>query len=249
MNSRPYYKTKKCVLYQRDNLELLKSLPDNYVDLVYIDPPFSVGKDFKTTKGEFAFSDKFTLEELIGYLIPRIKEMHRILKNTGSFYLHGDCRFIPYLRIECDKIFGIDNFRNEIIWKYGLGGSSNKQFAKKHDTILFYSKSKKYTFNLQFEDATSNRMKGKQKKMIDVWDIPNINNMAKERLDYPTQKPIELLHNIISASSNKGDIVIDCFMGSGTTGEVSLKLGRKFIGCDIGDRACQISKERLKKIS
>ena len=175
--------------------------------------------------------------------------MYRVLKDTGSFYIHGDNRFIPYIRIECDKIFDIKNFRNEIIWKYGLGGSSNKQFAKKHDTILFYTKTSEYKFNLQYEKATSNKMKGQMKKMTDVWDIPNINNMAKERTGYPTQKPVDLIHNIIQASSNENDMVADFFMGSGTTGEVALKIGRKFIGCDIGEKACEVSKDRLNNIN
>jgi len=240
---KPYYKTENCALYQCDNLELLRSLPSSYVDLIYCDILYNTGRKFKDYDDNLG-----TPQEAILWYGPRLLEMKRILKFSGSIYLQMDFRLSHYIKVKMDEIFGIDNFINEIIWKYGLGGSGKKSFAKKHDTILFYANSKEYIFNLQFEDATSNKMKGQKKKMTDVWDIPNINNMAKERIGYDTQKPIEILDNIINASSNEGDIVADFFMGSGTTGEVALELGRKFIGCDIGDNACKISKERLEKI-
>lgn len=238
-----YYKTKDCALYQCDNLKLLKSLPDNYIDLIYCDILYNTGRKFKDYDDNLG-----TPKEVIVWYEPRLLEMKRVLKETGSVYLQMDFRLVHYMKVKMDEIFGFDNFINEIIWKYGLGGSGKKSFAKKHDNILFYTKTNNYTFNLQYEDATSNKMKGQQKKMTDVWDIPNINNMAKERTGYDTQKPVEILNNIISASSNPNDIVSDFFMGSGTTGEVALGLGRKFIGCDIGDNACKIAKERLEKL-
>ena len=240
---KPYYKTENCALYQCDNLELLRSLPSSYVDLIYCDILYNTGRKFKDYDDNLG-----TPQEAILWYGPRLLEMKRILKFSGSIYLQMDFRLSHYIKVKMDEIFGIDNFINEIIWKYGLGGSGKKSFAKKHDTILFYANSKEYIFNLQFEDATSNKMKGQKKKMTDVWDIPNINNMAKERIGYDTQKPIEILDNIINASSNEGDIVADFFMGSGTTGEVAIKLRRKFIGCDIGDNACKATKERLEKI-
>lgn len=175
--------------------------------------------------------------------------MHRILKETGSIYLHMDTRLVHYLKVEMDNIFGEKNFVNEIIWEYGLGGSGNRTFAKKHDNILFYAKTNRYTFNLQYEPATSQRLKGQMKKMIDVWDIPTINNMAKERVGYNTQKPQELLERVITASSNKGDIVADFFMGSGTTIKVAKELGRNYIGCDINPRAIKVTENRLREIT
>ncbi len=230
-------------MFQCDNLDLLKELPNDYIDLIYCDILYGTGRNFGDYQDLKA--NKLMIEE---HYIPRFKQMHRVLKSTGSIYVHCDWRINHWIRIILDDIFGYDNFRNEIIWKYGLGGSSNKQFAKKHDTIMFYTKSDVYTYNLQYEEATSNKMKGQLKKMIDVWDIPNINNMAKERLDYSTQKPKKLLDVIVKSSSNEGDLVADFYMGSCTTGEVALELGRKFIGCDIGDKACMISKERIQHI-
>lgn len=128
-----------------DNLELLKNIPDNLIDLVYVDPPFSTGDTFKTNDGKIVFDDNYTLSELIEFLIPRIKEIHRVLKETGTFYLHGDYRFIPYMRVECDKIFGINNFRNEIIVRTKTFRAKNT-YSRQHDTILVYSKSDEYHY-------------------------------------------------------------------------------------------------------
>jgi len=242
MSIKPYYKTNSCALYQCDNLELMKQLPDNYIDLIYCDILYNTGRKFKDYNDNLG-----TPQEAILWYEPRLLEMFRLLKNTGSIYLQMDYRLVHYMKVAMDDIFGYDNFINEIICKYGLGGSGKKSFAKKHDTILFYAKTKDYIFNLQYEKATSNKMKGQDKKMIDVWDIPSINNMAKERLDYDTQKNIEILRNIVLASSNTENIVADFFMGSGTTGESALENGRKFIGCDIGERACKLTQERLEK--
>ena len=230
-------------LYCMDNLELLKTLPSESIDLIYCDVLYNTGKKFKDYDDNLG-----TPQEAIEWYKPRLIEMKRVLKNTGSIYLQCDCRLVHYLKIEMDNIFGLNNFRNEIIWKYGLGGSGNREFAKKHDNILFYSKSKEYVFNLQYETATSNKMKGCLKKMTSVWDIPNINNMAKERTGYNTQKPKELLERIIKASSNEGDIVADFFCGSGTTCVVAKELGRKYIGCDINPRAIEITNGRLNEM-
>ena len=194
---KPYYKTDNCALYQCDNLDLMKLLPDNYIDLIYCDPPFSTGKIFKMRDNEFAFYDKYLLTELIEFLLPRIIEIKRILKESGSFYLHGDFRFIPYIRIECDKIFNITNLRNEIAWCYGAGGSKNKIWATKHDNILFYTKSNEYTWNQLFDEKTKSKIK-------DYWNIKSIADKSgylklkddTENFLYPTQKPKELLQRI-----------------------------------------------------
>ena len=238
-----YYKDEYIRLFQGDCLELLDILPNNHIDLIYCDILYGTGRNF----GDYQDlkSEKQIIDE---HYIPRINEMYRVLKDTGSIYLHCDWRISHWIRMIMDDVFDYDNFRNEIIWKYGLGGSSNKQFARKHDNILFYSKTNKYTFSVQYEPATSNKLKGKMKKMTDVWDIPNINNMAKERVGYSTQKSKKLLETIIKASSNEGDIVADFYMGSGTTGEVAVELGRQFIGCDISEKACRIAKDRIKKV-
>lgn len=226
-----------------DNLELLKQMEDESVDLIYCDILYGTGKKFKD------YQDLKPQKDIIKeFYMPRIQEMHRILKDTGSIYLQMDWRISHWIRYIMDDIFQHKNFRNEIIWKYGLGGSGNREFAKKHDNILLYSKGNQYTFNLQYEPATSNAMKGKMKKMTDVWDIPTINNMAKERVGYDTQKPKPLLERIIKASSNKGDVVADFFCGSGTTGVVAQELGRSYIMCDISEKAVEISEKRLSEI-
>ena len=224
-----------------DNLDLMKQLPKNSIDLIYCDILYGTGRKFKDYQDLKA--DRRIIQD---FYTPRINEMYRILRDTGSIYIHMDWRISHWIRLIMDDVFGFDNFRNEIIWKYGLGGSGNKEFAKKHDNILFYTKSNQYTFNLQYEPATSNMLKGKMKKMTDVWEVPTLNNMAKERIGYDTQKPKSLLERIIKASSNEGDLVADFFCGSGTTCVVSKELGRNYIGCDIEEKAIHIATERIK---
>lgn len=223
-----------------DNLDLMSEIEDNTVDLIYCDILYGTGRkfaDYQDLKPK-----RKVIEE---HYIPRIKEMHRILKDTGSIYLQMDTKVSHWIRCILDDYFGYEMFVNEIIWKYGLGGSGKKSFAKKHDNIFFYSKTNKYNFNLQYEKATSNKMKGKTKKMVDVWDIPNINNMAKERVNYNTQKPKKLIERIIKASSNEGDLVADFYAGSFTTAEVCKDLNRNFIGCDISEKAVDIGRARV----
>lgn len=168
-----------------------------------------------------------------------------------------------------DNIFGIKQFRNEIIWNYNRWTNSSKDFIRCHDTILRYSKTDAYSFNKQYEPfSDKSKHKGSryskhsdsgkleqvyvssecQKAMKDVWNISIINSQAKERVGYDTQKPKELLERIVKASSNEGDIVADFFMGSGTTMEVAKELGRNYIGCDINPRAIEITQKRLDKL-
>jgi site-specific DNA-methyltransferase (adenine-specific) len=224
-----------------DNLELLKELPDNHIDLIYSDILYGTGRNF----GDYQ-DLKPNKEIIYKHYEPRIKEMYRVLKETGTIYLQMDYRINHWIRCILDDIFGYDNFRNEIVWKYGLGRSSDKQFGKRHDTILWYSKSSSFMYNKQLEEATSQRMQGEYKNMSDVWvDIPAINNMAKERIGYSTQKPKALIERIIKASSNENDLVADFYVGSGTTVEVCKDLNRNFIGCDISEKAIEISKQRI----
>jgi len=180
------------------------------------------------------------------YMTQRILEMYRVLKSTGTFYLHCDSTASHYLKIILDRVFGKGNFLNEIIWKYGLGGSSPKMYSRKHDIILFYAKSKNYHFDKPKVDATSARMKGQKKGMPDVWtDIPTINNMAKERTGYPTQKPLALLRRVVEASSNRGDVVLDPVCGCATTMVAAQQLERKWIGIDIEEKSAELVVERL----
>ena len=203
----------------------------------------------------------------LAYMAIRLIECQRILKDTGSLYLHCDPTMSHYLKLLLDCIFGEKNFQNEIIWSYRTGGSTDSKFSKKHDIILFYSKTDDYHFNIIKEKAYT---KSKSRKagtvnygagtaefyedddgvynmvnMRDVWDVPYINSQAKERTGYPTQKPIALLERIISASSNVGDIVLDPFCGCATTCVVAEKLQRQWVGIDVSQKAYDLVRIRL----
>ena len=243
-----------------DNMELLKSQPDESVNMIYCDILYGTGRKFTD------YQDlKPIRSEIEAHYLPRLKEMHRILKPTGSIYLQMDTRIDHWIRCLMDDVFGYDKFRNEIAWCYTVIQKEGKYFPRKHDVILLYSKSDDYTFNTQYipykKSNKNNGVKSEDwetkykefdkrgKSVEDYWiDLPMLNSMSKERLGYDTQKPKALIERIIKASSNEGDLVADFYMGSGTTCEVALELGRKFIGCDINPRAIEITKERIKKI-
>ena len=255
-------------IYNIDNLELLKQMESELVDLIYCDILYNTGKKFKD------FVDKLgTPQEAIEWYRPRLIEMNRVLKETGSIYLQCDYRLVHYLKVEMDSIFGLNNFRNDIIWCYKSQGFSKKQWSNKHDNILFYSKSNKWIFNLDDirEEPSESWVKrygkelekngffidGKGKRYDsfvgspprDWLDINILPQAHKERVGYDTQKPKALLERIIKASSNKNDIVADFFCGSGTSLVVAKELGRNYIGCDINPRAVEITKARLKNIN
>ena len=255
-------------IYNMDNLELLKQTESELVDLIYCDMLYNTGKKFKD------FVDKLgTPQEAIEWYRPRLIEMNRVLKKTGSIYLQCDYRLVHYLKVEMDSIFGLNNFRNDIIWCYKSQGFSKKQWSNKHDNILFYSKSNKWIFNLDdireepseswvkrygkelekngfFIDGKGKRYDGFVGSPPRDWlDINILPQAHKERVGYDTQKPKALLERIIKASSNKNDIVADFFCGSGTSLVVAKELGRNYIGCDINPRAVEITKTRLKNIN
>jgi hypothetical protein len=172
--------------------------------------------------------------------------MKRLLKKTGSIYVHCDWHASHYIKVEMDKIFGYENFLNEVVWCYGLGGSSNRYWPRKHDVILWYSKVKDgHFFEPDLVPATSRRMAGQLKKAPDYWDIPTINNKAKERIGYPTQKPEALLERIIKSSCPPGGVVGDFFCGGGTTPAVAQRLGRQWIACDQSRVAVAVTADRL----
>ncbi len=210
------------------------------------------------------------------YMAIRLIEMHRILKNTGSLYLHCDPTMSHYLKILLDCIFGEKNFRNEIVWNYKRWSNVSRDFQKMHDIVFRYSKTENINFNILYQDYANidfiedtvrgvvdgklqrlkdkdgNYIKRKKKNkgvsMHDTWvDINFVAPTSKERTGYPTQKPLELLERIIKVSSNKGDIVLDPFCGCATTCVASEKLGRKWIGIDISIKAYELVKLRLKK--
>lgn len=218
---------------------------------------------------EKQYGDIWNNDEYLQFMYERLILLRELLSEKGSIYLHCDWHKCHHLRMLMDEVFGPDNFRNEIIWWYLWGGRGKTQWNSKHDTILFYSKTNSWTFNYIdvlddhqiMTEGTRNRLNYKgamisQKsdsstipadKVLpsDTWYIATINAMAKEKENYPTQKPEALLEKIIKASSNQGDIVFDCFMGSGTTQNVAMKLGRKFVGADINLGAIQTTTKRL----
>ena len=267
-------------LYQGDNLTILKSLPDASVDLIATDPPFNTGKDWG------AFSDKWEggLKGYLKFMEQRAIEMHRVLKGTGSLYLHCDPTASHYLKVMLDGVFGIDNFKCEIVWKRNFGKSNDMKstFGTEHDIILFYSKTADNAFTSvyepyreeyikqffkhvdkdgrryaqQFSGGHRNTKQWRKRKYLDeskgvkvgsLWIRKlQLSPMAKERLGYPTQKPIALYERIIKASSNQGDIVLDPFAGSGTTLDAAQTLGRRWIGIDQSIEAINVIQARLR---
>ncbi len=276
-----------------DNLQALKHLlklkeqgklrnPDgrNGVKLVYIDPPFAAEQEFRGAKGEKAYQDKIAGAEFLEFLRKRLIFLKELLTEDGSVYVHLDWRMGHYIKIILDELFDKNNFRNEIIWAYGAGGSPKDFFPRKHDVILFYSRNKELIFNtddvimqVPFSKSTLDihfknidkygrryriQKKGSKeyityedegKLVTDVWtDIGGQNAtspISPEYTGFPTQKPEKLLARIIKASSNDGDIILDCFAGAGTTGAVAEKLSRKWIMIDSSKLAIYTIQKRM----
>ena len=207
----------------------------------------------------------------LSMMAPRLLELSRVLKSSGSIYLHCDQTASAHLRLLMDAVFGTNNFRNEIVWHYRRWTAAAKKFQRLHDTILFYTKTNKYVFNQLLIPYTKGSVKRKKQGILhrfkrgeepvlvsnkelqadgvpenDVWNIPFVAPSAKERLGYPTQKPEALLERIIKASSNKRDTVLDPFCGCGTTIAVAQKLKRQWIGIDITCLATALIKHRLQ---
>lgn len=197
----------------------------------------------------------------LAFMAVRIIAMHRVLKDSGSIYLHCDPTASHYLKELMDAIFGRENFVNEIIWAYKSGGAGKRSFAKKHDVIFLYSKTKDYQFFPQKEksynrDFKPYRFKGVEEfqdevgwytmvNMRDVWNIDMVGRTSKERFGYPTQKPLALYERMITASSKEGDIVLDPFCGCATTMVASERLNRQWVGIDIWSGALDAVKSRL----
>lgn len=307
-------------IFWGDNLQVMSHLLKDYrgkIDLIYIDPPFDSKADYKkkidlkgigeTKSNSSSFEEKqygdiWNNDEYLQFMYERLIIMKELLSDTGSIYLHCDWHKSHHLRMLMDEVFGNGGkdtkgpgFKNEVIWAYRIQGVGKGRWARKHDTLLFYTKTGNYSFTPEKEDVIYQKkfidtmtiepdldfLNEKEIKRIlnflsekkalpdkykeklfnsyysnvyvrDVWDCdytkPIISG-SSEYLQYPTQKPEGLLERIINASSNPGDIVFDCFMGSGTTQAVAMKLGRRFIGADINLGAIQTTTKRLINIA
>ncbi|MBP3843166.1 MAG: site-specific DNA-methyltransferase [Prevotella sp.] len=299
-------------IFWGDNLQVMSHLLKHYrgqVDLIYIDPPFDSKADYKkkielrgkkvendkTGFEEKQYTDIWSNDEYLQFMYERLILLHELLSSKGSIYLHCDWHKNYLLRCLMDEIFGQERICNEIVWGYRIQGVGKAFWGRKHDTILYYSKTSDYLFKAEKEDViyekpfidtlvespdmsrltqrdkddiidsirNNNPLKDKYKGLIfnkhyanvyvrDIWDCdytkPIISG-SKAYLNYPTQKPEGLLERIIKASSNPGDLIFDCFMGSGTTQAVAMKLGRRFIGADINLGSIDTTVKRLNKIA
>ena len=264
-------------LYFADNLGILKTLPTESVQLIYIDPPFNTGRTqsrgstttkrtddgnrvgFKGKRYEIvretvlSYDDEF--EDFWSFLEPRLEEAWRLLNETGTLYLHLDYREAHYAKVLLDALFGRDCFLNEIIWAYDYGGKSKNKWPSKHDTILVYVKNPaKYFFNSTEVDREPYMAPGlvtpekvaKGKLPTDVWWHTIVSPTGKEKTGYPTQKPKGILRRVIQASSKPGDLILDFFAGSGTTGAVAAELGRQFILIDQNPESIDVISKRLE---
>ncbi len=252
-------------------------MPDESVQLIYVDPPFNTGRTqqrgqattkrsdsgnrvgFKGQRYEtirqtvLSYDDEFA--DYWSFLEPRLEQAWRVLDNSGTLYVHLDYREAHYAKVLLDALFGRDCFLNEIIWAYDYGGKSKSRWPAKHDTILVYVKDpQNYFFNSDEVDREPYMAPGLVtpekvalgKLPTDVWWHTIVSPTGKEKTGYPTQKPEGILRRVIQASSRPGDLVLDFFAGSGTTGAVAAALGRNFVLIDQNPQSIAVITERLK---
>jgi site-specific DNA-methyltransferase (adenine-specific) len=260
-----------------DNLAVLGSLPDDSIDLIYIDPPFNTGKRqtlrrlrtvadpeggdrtgfggrrYRTIElGSSSYVDVH--DDYLDMLEPRLVEMRRVLRPSGSLYLHLDPREVHYAKVLCDAIFGRESFLNEVIWAYDYGARTKTRWPAKHDNILVYVKDpERYFFDSEAVERIPYMAPGlvgpekaaRGKLPTDTWWQTIVPPGGAERTGYPTQKPVAVLRRVVSASCPAGGIVADFFAGSGTTGAAALELGRRFLLVDSNPEAVAVMKLRL----
>ena len=212
-----------------------------------------LGRRYKTSPvGTMRFPDRF--DDYAAFLEPRLREAHRVLAPHGSFYLHVDCREVHVCRFLMDDLFGPDNFLNEIIWAYDYGARPKTRWPAKHDNILFYVKDRRdYVFNADEIERIPYMAPGlvgpekaaRGKLPTDTWWHTIVPTRGAERTGYPTQKPMGVLRRIVTASSRPGDVVLDFFAGSGTTGMAAHELGRRFILADDNPEALEVMAKRF----
>jgi site-specific DNA-methyltransferase (adenine-specific) len=270
-------------IYHGNCIEKLKEIEANKVDLIYFDPPFFTQRKHSLTNKDnsktYEFDDKYnSIEEYLTLMENVLEQSKRVLKNTGSVFLHCDKTASHNIRVVMDKVFGRENFQSEIIWSYKRWSNAKKGLLNAHQVIFFYSKTQDFKFNTLYtdysattnldqilqdrgrnengksvykKDENGNVILGKEKKGVplsDVWEIPYLNPKAKERTGYPTQKPVLLLNQILNIVTDEGDLVVDPFCGSGTTCVSAKSLKRQFIGIDISKDAVELANSRIEEM-
>jgi len=263
-------------LHHGDNLPLLSAWPDGSFALAYLDPPFNTGRRqararlrtpadpggdrvgfggrrYRTVRvGSLSFADRF--DDYLGFLEPRLREVHRLLAPTGSLFLHLDPRESHYAKVLCDAIFGRDAFRNEIVWAYDYGARSRSRWSAKHDVLLWYSRSpRRWTYRYEDIDRVPYLAPGlvgpekaaRGKTPTDVWWNTIVSPTGKERTGYPTQKPLAVLERIVRVHSDPGDRLLDPFAGSGSFGEAAARHGRDCVLIDESAEAVAVARARL----
>ncbi|HEY3060950.1 MAG TPA: site-specific DNA-methyltransferase [Chloroflexota bacterium] len=260
-----------------DNLAVLAKTPSESIDLIYVDPPFNTGRRqtlervrtirdeaggdrvgfqgrrYRTIKlGESSYLDVH--DDYLEFLEPRLREFHRVLKRTGSLYLHVDYREVHYCKVLLDAVFGRACFLNEIIWAYDYGGRARRRWPTKHDNILLYVKDpRKYYFDADAADRipymapalVGPAKTALGKRVTDCWWHTIVPPGGKERTGYPTQKPLGILRRVVRTSSPPGGLVADFFAGSGTTGIAALEAGRHCVLVDQSAEAVAVMRRRF----
>ncbi|MHB8809754.1 MAG: site-specific DNA-methyltransferase, partial [Desulfobulbaceae bacterium] len=244
------------------------------VRLVYIDPPFATKRDFSGSQEQKAYQDKIAGARFLEFLRKRLVLIRELLSDSGYVFLHLDQKKSHYIKVLMDEVFGEQNFLNHIIWSYRRWPSQSRNFQAMHDDILMYAakaNNRERPFKVQYEPPSESYLKRFQGKtqvldeetrtrkitvdeptkglpLRDVWELSIVAGSKGERTEYPTQKPEALLARIIEVCSQKGDIVLDAFAGSGTTCAVADKLGRRWIGIDCGKLAIYSIQKRLMNL-
>jgi site-specific DNA-methyltransferase (adenine-specific) len=263
-----------------DNLPVLRELATGSVALCYTDPPFNTGKaqsrtQLKTVRDadgdRIGFGDRRyrterigtrgyqdTFSDYLGFLEPRLREIHRVLAPTGSLLLHLDPREVHYVKVALDGIFGRECFVNEIVWAYDYGARSKSRWSAKHDDILWYVKDKDgYCFEYDAIDRVPYLAPGlvgpekaaRGKTPTDVWWHTIVSPTGKEKTGYPTQKPLGIVRRIVRVHSRPGDLVLDPFAGSGTVGEAAAEAGRDALLVDANPEAIAVMTKRLERFA
>jgi site-specific DNA-methyltransferase (adenine-specific) len=266
------------VVVHGDNADVLPKLPDGSFQLIYIDPPFNTGgrrdrRTLRTTREEAAAGDRTgfggrryssvetgrmsypdSFADYAGFLAPRLEHARRLLKQSGTLYVHLDWREAHYCKVLLDEIFGRDCFLNEVIWAYDYGGRARDRWPAKHDTILVYVKQMgAHLFDQDQVERVPYLAPGlvgpekaaRGKLPTDVWWHTIVPTTGKEKTGYPTQKPAGVLRRVLQPSSRPGDWVLDFFAGSGTTGAVAAAMGRRFVLVDENAEALEVMRRRL----